>query len=80
MREIGAFEAKNRLGALLAAAESGEEVVITRHGKAIAKLVPATAGFDPVRARQAMRGLLEASRGLRLKGVPIKSLVEEGRP
>lgn len=73
MREIGAFEAKNRLGALLAAAESGEEVVITRHGKAIAKLVPATAGFDPVRARQAMRGL-------RLKGVPIKSLVEEGRP
>ena len=33
MKEIGAFEAKNRLGQLLDIVERGEEVVITRHGK-----------------------------------------------
>ena len=30
MHEIGAFEAKNRLGALLDRVERGEEIVITR--------------------------------------------------
>lgn len=39
MREIGAFEAKNTFGTLLDWVESGEEVVITRRGKAVARLV-----------------------------------------
>ena len=34
MREVGAFEAKNKLGQLLDLIERGEEIVITRHGKA----------------------------------------------
>ncbi|MEZ5404373.1 MAG: type II toxin-antitoxin system prevent-host-death family antitoxin [Bryobacteraceae bacterium] len=33
MIEVGAFEAKNKLGALLDRVEHGEEVVITRHGQ-----------------------------------------------
>jgi prevent-host-death family protein len=40
MQEIGAFEAKNTLGSLLDRVESGEEIVITRHGKRVARLVP----------------------------------------
>lgn len=40
MKEIGAFEAKNRLGTLLDWVENGEEVIITRRGKPIARLVP----------------------------------------
>jgi len=40
MREIGAFEAKNKLGTLLDWVEGGEEVVITRRGKPVARLVP----------------------------------------
>ena len=43
MREIGAAEAKNKLGTLLACVERGEEVLITRRGKAVARLVPAVA-------------------------------------
>ena len=35
MREIGAFEAKNKLGTLLDWVENGEEVLITRRGKAV---------------------------------------------
>lgn len=33
--EIGAFEAKNRLGMLLDRGERGEEIVITWHGKSV---------------------------------------------
>jgi len=40
MREIGAFEAKNKFGQLLDWVERGEEISITRHGKEVARLVP----------------------------------------
>ena len=80
MREIGAFEAKNKLGTLLDWVASGEEVLITRHGKAAARLVPATPGFDRAKASQAGHALLEASRGVLLGGIRIKDLVNEGRP
>jgi prevent-host-death family protein len=40
MLEVGAFEAKNKMGALLDRVEKGEEVRITRHGKRLARLVP----------------------------------------
>lgn len=42
MREIGAFEAKNTLGTLLDRVQQGEEIVITRHGVPVARLVPNT--------------------------------------
>ncbi|MDN5835777.1 MAG: type II toxin-antitoxin system prevent-host-death family antitoxin [Nitrosospira sp.] len=80
MREIGAFEAKNKLGTLLDRVENGEEILITRHGKAVARLVPAEPGFNRAKARQAARGLLEASRGVTLGGLEIKDLINEGRP
>jgi prevent-host-death family protein len=40
MREIQASEAKTHLPQLLDDVERGETVVITRHGRAIARLVP----------------------------------------
>jgi len=40
MREIQASEAKTRLPQLLDDVERGETVVITRHGRAIARIVP----------------------------------------
>lgn len=80
MREIGAFEAKNKLGTLLDWVEKGEEVLITRHGKAVARLVPAELGFNRAKARQAARSLLETSRGLTLGDLKIKDLTNEGRP
>jgi len=41
MIEVGAFEAKTHLSALLDKVKNGEEVLITKRGKAIARLVPA---------------------------------------
>ncbi|MEF7613728.1 type II toxin-antitoxin system prevent-host-death family antitoxin [Aquincola sp. MAHUQ-54] len=40
MASIGLFEAKTHLSELVARAERGEEVVITRHNRPVAKLVP----------------------------------------
>jgi prevent-host-death family protein len=64
-QEIGAFEAKNKLSALLDLVEQGKEITITRRGKPVAKLVPARPGFDRDKARGRAH-LLEASRGVKL--------------
>jgi prevent-host-death family protein len=40
MREIQASDAKTHLPALLDDVEAGETIVITRHGKPVARLVP----------------------------------------
>ncbi len=60
MHEVGAFEAKNNLAALLDEVERGDEVLITRRGKPVARLVPAASGFDRQKARRAAQELLEA--------------------
>jgi len=81
MREIGAFEAKSKLGQLLDWVEAGEEVVITRRGKVVAKLVPPGAGgFDRERARLAAQRTREMRKGVTLGGLEIKDLINEGRP
>ena len=51
MREIGAFEAKNKFGQLLDWVEQGEEITITRHGKEVARLVPVRHAFNRHEAR-----------------------------
>jgi prevent-host-death family protein len=43
-RTVTATEAKATLLALLDAAEAGEEIEITRHGRLVARLVPARGG------------------------------------
>jgi len=80
MREIGAFEAKNKLGTLLDWVEAGEEVMITRRGKAVARMVPAVPGFDRTKAMQAAANIRARSVGVTLGGLKIKDLVNEGRP
>jgi prevent-host-death family protein len=80
MHEVGAFEAKNNLAALLDEVERGDEVLITRRGKPVARLVPATTGFDREKARRAAQELLQARQGVTLGGLRIKDLVADGRP
>ena len=40
---VGLFEAKTHLSEYVARAERGEEVIITRHNKPVAKIVPMSA-------------------------------------
>jgi prevent-host-death family protein len=79
MEEIGAFEAKNRLGSLLDEVEKGNEIIITRRGKPVARLVPITSGFDQARTKRAAARIVARSKGASLRGLKIKDLIGEGR-
>jgi prevent-host-death family protein len=83
MREVGAFEAKNKLGQLLDQVERGEEITITRHGKQIARLVPAKPGFNREEARAAVRRIRERAQQRKLgrfNWPEWKAYRDEGRP
>jgi len=83
MRLVGAFEAKNKLGQLLDLVEQGEEVIITRHGKEVARLVPAASVHSRNAARAAVRRIRERAEGHRLgrfNWAEWKSYRDEGRP
>ncbi len=77
--EVGTFDAKNRFSELLDRVEHGEDVVITRRGKAVARLVPATGGRDRKKAEEAAARILERRKGVRLDGLSIRELIDEGR-
>ena len=78
MITVGAFEAKTHLSALLERVAGGEEVLITRHGKAIARLVPAAAA-ERARIDEAIARLKAARAGVTLGGLNWKDLRDEGR-
>jgi prevent-host-death family protein len=78
MLTVGAFEAKTQLSALLERVARGEEVTITKHGRPVAKLVPA-ATHDRERVAAAVRKIKELAKGNRLDGLSIRELRDEGR-
>lgn len=79
MREIGAFEAKNKLGQLLDLVEAGDEVVITRRGKVVARLTPPEDAINRQAALEAATRIRLRRQGVTLDGIDIKELVAEGR-
>jgi prevent-host-death family protein len=79
LRRFGSFEAKNKLSQLLELAEQGEEILITRHGKEVAKLVPVHRTLDRESAKRTAAEIREMRRGVTLGGLQIKDLINEGR-
>jgi prevent-host-death family protein len=55
MATVSAFEAKTRFGELLERVTRGEEIVITRHDKPVARIVPEGAqgsvGYEPCQSK-----------------------------
>lgn len=78
MMEIGAFDAKTHLSALLDKVARGEEVLITRRGRPVARLVPA-ARDGQERIEAAIRELQTLRSGLKLEGLSWKDLRDAGR-
>ena len=83
MREVGACEARSKLGQWLDRVEQGEEAAITRHGKPVARLAP----LGPARSREQARAAIsrireraEAQRLGRFDWAKWKSWRDEGRP
>lgn len=79
MKTVGSYEAKTHLPRLLEEVERGAEITITRHGKAVARLVPVTERVDERRLKTTVEGLKRFRRGRRLGGTTIKEIIEEGR-
>lgn len=78
MIKVGAYEAKTHLPKLLARVQKGERVTITKHGIPIAELVP-VAGAKTMSVQEAIAKLKEFRKGIRLDGLTIRDLREEGR-
>ncbi|HEY2773349.1 MAG TPA: type II toxin-antitoxin system prevent-host-death family antitoxin [Candidatus Binatia bacterium] len=86
MVTVSALEAKTRLGKLLDRVARGEEIVITRHEKPVARMVPAgpknaatvrRAVADLARLRDRIR---TRSKGrAKLSARDVRSAIEEGR-
>jgi len=86
MASVTAFEAKTRFGKLLERVTRGEEIVITRHEKPVARIVPeGRSTLDEVRVAAArLRGLrhrIAKRRGNKppLTHAQIARLIQEGR-
>ena len=86
MSTITAFEAKTRFGELLERVRRGEEIVITRHEKPVARIVP-EGPRNLKQVRQAVAALNQlrrqiggrARRRAKLSDAEVRSAIEEGR-
>lgn len=83
--KLSAFEAKTRFGELLERVSRGEEVVITRHDKPVARLVPEGAQrLDEV--RRSVDGLRQLQQRIRrrskasLTDREVRAAIDQGRP
>jgi len=82
---VTAFEAKTRFGELLERVSKGEEVVITRHDKPVARLIPeGMLRRDDV--RRSVEGLRELQKRIgqrskaRLTDREVRAAIAQGRP
>ena len=79
MRTVQASEAKTRFLRILDDVERGESVIITRHGKPVARISPQSE-FDRDRVKQAVATICAIR--LRTKPVSLKEILsarDEGR-
>jgi len=86
MTTVTALEAKNRFGKLLDRVARGEEIVITRHDKPVARMVP-EGGRKLTIVREAVAELSQLQERIRartkgkasLSDAEVRSAIEEGR-
>lgn len=77
MTTVGAYEAKTHLPRLLEQVEGGETIIITKHGRKVAKLVPVDqTSTNPDEVIAAIRA---ARKGIRRGRNSVRRMIEEGR-
>lgn len=75
--EVGVFEAKTRLSELVdQVASGGEEVLITKRGKPVARLLPVVGGSQ---VEDALALLLAAREASKPGSQSLRDLIDEGR-
>ncbi len=78
MQTVGAFDAKTHFSALLDKVEDGEQIIITKHGRPVAKLIPIVS-VDREKTRLAIARLNVLKKNHTLGGIDWKTLRDEGR-
>jgi prevent-host-death family protein len=78
MERIGIYDARSKLSELIERVQSGEEVVLTRHGEPVACLVPEKRRQKRSRAATVAR-IRALARKLDIRDIDIRKLIEEGR-
>jgi prevent-host-death family protein len=81
MERVGIHDARARFSELVGRVEAGEEVVLTRRGRAVVRMVRAGAEAR-VRSRASAVERIRALRlrmGLRISGAEIRRAVAKGR-
>ena len=76
MLSVGIFEAKARLSQLIERVAQGEEVLVTRHGKPVARLVAPEASSDASAQAERAAELRTFRRGLERGARPGSTLAE----
>jgi antitoxin (DNA-binding transcriptional repressor) of toxin-antitoxin stability system len=79
MTSIALFEAKNRLSELIDRVQAGEEFVITRRGREVARLALPQAGDAGQRASEAIATLRASRQGVSLGRLTSRDLIAAGR-
>ena len=77
MKQVGVYDAKTHLPKLIDDVEKGETVVITRHGRPVARLVPVRRGQKSV--AEVIEALMQFRNEHTLDGATIRELIQEGR-
>ncbi len=76
---MGAFEAKTHFSKILEAIEQGEQVIITKHGHPVARIIPFKEKEDRVHVSNIIAQLEAFNRKHNLGGEDWKTLRDKGR-
>jgi len=92
MKTVGSRELKNRLGRYLGMVGKGETIIVTDHGKPVARIIPATPqSEESVSLEQILRqleaeghlrrgtGRFKRIKPIRVKGKPLSKMILEDR-
>jgi prevent-host-death family protein len=76
---VGAYQAKTHFSQLLEQVEAGKEIVITKHGLPVAKLVPIKKKLTAEDRRKIIDAWKNHPDKPTLGGLKIRDLINEGR-
>lgn len=81
MESIGIYEAKSKLSELVEKAEAGQEVIITRRGRPVVKLVRAKQQKEEVDSERSalIDEIITFSKTCKVGRINLRKLIAEGR-
>ena len=79
MFTVGSFEAKTHLAELLERAANGETIIITKHGKPLARLAPLEEGISSATISETISQILDFRRKRKMTSEEILDLIRQGR-